>query len=590
MLQGQSCEQLLCRFQSMSKDGMQEQLEKELEKIERELAQKLKGMLTKAAENCGMAMRSAGPNVSLMGTTYSGILYFETGEEVFTLTVQAGDSLALAFVPEREGGGGPMLSLRALLPPQEREDDGGLDNCIDVNHDFYLRCAFHAIPKPCMLMVASDGCFDAFPSMLHFEHFILKKLCSEESIDLSSAVRQMYRHFANGASSDDSSTMAVCAFGMNFGQDSEAPLTVCGMASRRLEKLEKEYGRLNPGSNVLENGEESREKTMQQINLKENEVLRGYRDRFWGSTEWIRQYCERQLAASAPEEFERINAQTRTAVSAIEQEINAKTNTILAAIHADWLSLRKNVLSDECNPDTADGQRRGLLAYIGNRRDAAVRTIRQCSLELDGLKAQLSENAACIERAAGRYAALCKAAASENENNPDALSDALNELKELNREIIRTLKDKDDWEDRLRQARELLLSEERPQIYLFFRQILNRDEQALMLVSAEDQERLRDLLQQIDALEKEKDGLNFQKAARISDAAKKLYSERPLTYMRRCLEENPENTDQTLMQEIREKLNEIRDEYRPQLEKQAQTQELMERYRHEYESIMCLRR
>ncbi len=285
------CEPFLHSLQSLQP----EQRTGELEKLEGELAQRLKELLVKASVNCGLSMRTAGPNVSLMGTTYSGIVFHESEKEVAAFTVQAGDSLAIALVPERNEEHQPVLAFRVLLPPQERETDGGLINCIDASHDFYLRCAYHVLPKPCLLMVTSDGCFDAFPSMLHFEYFLMDQLGKEKSGELASTMERIRQYYAADPSNDDSSTMAICGFGP------EAADFVPQMAHRRLKQLEKAYGKLLSNPEAFMREEAEVEEANRRINLEELAVLGKYTDVFWEKAEWLRQYCGQKAAEQARE-------------------------------------------------------------------------------------------------------------------------------------------------------------------------------------------------------------------------------------------------------------------------------------------------
>lgn len=584
LLQGQSSEQLFRHLQSFN----QEQLEEELGKIEHYLAVNLKHSLDKASSNCKMSMRSSGPNVSLMGTTYSGILFYEGENEVYTLTIQAGDSLAIALVTEKNKDNQPMLSFRSLLPPQEREDDGGMDNCIDVNHDFYLRCAYHVIPKPCMLMVTSDGCFDAFPSMLQFERFVMDKLCDEKSNDLASAVDLIYQYFATGISTDDSSTFAMCGFGLDAYEN------VSRLAYRRLKEMDKEYGDIIQATGTPRN-EEEQDEIMQQITLEENELLRNYTEVFWEKTEWIRKYCEKRMADSIPGEIEKINDEIRTAAKKADDQIRQHERDILKLIEANWILLREKIDPSISLLDISGRQRAksGLLGISFGKKISPIDVIQQISAQLDDTKKKICIDAERIERTSQKYVSLCQMVASESKADADIkneVSDNIDQIVQLHRQMMRALDEKDTLEEHLCQATDQLLRDERQQIQSYFQQILAHNELAIVTIPTQNQEQIRSMLKRIDTLKSELNSLDANKDGRIAGAAKRVYSERPITYIRMCLQESPENADDELIQQIRKELEKIHENYRSKLERQTKKEVLLKQYRHDYESIMISRR
>ena len=582
LLQGQPSE---CLFHYLQKFD-QEKLEEELGKIEKYLAVNLKSSLDKAASNCNMSMRSSGPNVSLMGTTYSGILFYEGENEVYTLTIQAGDSLAIALVAEKNEDNQPMLAFRSLLPPQETEAGGGMENCIDVNHDFYVRCAYHAIPKPCMLMVASDGCFDAFPSMLQFEHFVMDKLCDVKNSDLASAVDLIRQYYATGKSTDDSSTFAICSFGLDAYEN------VSKMAYRRLKEMEKKYGDLIQSAGALRDAEEQ-EEIMQQITLEENEVLRSYTELFWEKTEWIRQYCSGKMPESMPEAMDKINDEMQMASKQADEQIQQHRRVILKLIEANWVSLREKIDPFASTLDFGENPRAksGFWGIGFVRRNSPLDTIQQIPSQLDDIKKKICTDAERIETISKQYASLCQTAVSESKTETKReLFEIYDQLVQLHRQIIRALEERNALEEHLHQATDQLIRDERQQIQSYFQQILANNEHAIALIPSQNQEQIRSLLEQIDTLKRELNRLDAKKKEKMADAAKRVYAERPISYMRICLQEKPENVDNELMQQIREELKKINEKYRSKLDTQTKKEDLLKQYQHDYESIMISRR
>lgn len=61
-------------------------------------------------------------------------------------------------------------------------EDGTLQNVISASEDFELHAAEYRFEMPCIIIAATDGCFGYLRSPMHFEHLLLSKLQSANSI------------------------------------------------------------------------------------------------------------------------------------------------------------------------------------------------------------------------------------------------------------------------------------------------------------------------------------------------------------------------------------------------------------------------
>lgn len=60
-------------------------------------------------------------------------------------------------------------------------NDSPLSNYINADVDFALHHRLISVPLPCVLLVATDGCFGYVPTPMHFEYLLLKNLLASAS-------------------------------------------------------------------------------------------------------------------------------------------------------------------------------------------------------------------------------------------------------------------------------------------------------------------------------------------------------------------------------------------------------------------------
>ena len=163
--------------------------------------------LKQISQKVNLIYESSYTNLALLGSTLCATIYLEREDKVEALYLTAGDSRPYVW---SESNG-----LCQVLPDQEGAD-GGMTNYIKANDgaDFHIRCNYFSFAKPCILFNASDGCFDSGKftiSQLGFEKIILES--GVEADDMEKLGEALYSFFVVNGRHDDSSTIAMKAFG-----------------------------------------------------------------------------------------------------------------------------------------------------------------------------------------------------------------------------------------------------------------------------------------------------------------------------------------------------------------------------------------
>lgn len=533
-----------------------EERELHLEDLGGKLARKLREKLDQAAQNCGMTWDfNNDNNLSLMGTTYSGLVYLEAEDCVHVISIQAGDSLCLAMTAQPNANGHPMLTLQQLLPAQERESDGGLSNCIGVNHDFHFACAYHCLPKPCVLLAVSDGCFDAFSSMRWFEHFLMTHLADEKHQVLADALNSMHAYFATGASLDDASTLVAATFGF----DVFARLR--RMASMRLEDMVQRYGmKAEDASLALTQDEESLlEENRVQRSLAQRELMAQYADACWQGSGWLREKFLRRLdepdqkaavdAAMAKESVR--SGQART-------ELRAQQAELRSLVDAYWLTLRPR----------GSQQRSGFS--MGNSADALADDLAGKIRSRDRLSQDILRGREDQRRQAQQLAALAEAYSlpeggdarameqyhfehtKQLEQQLQRLEDASGQLVTAQYQLAPLKTDID------RMSRQLLAREEAAVTEMCEALAENRPPRAFYSLDADAQAAFQDVLKRIVALRRELDDLTATVLPRIREGcARQLFLKRPMMPCLECINEHGDTLPAELYGKLRAALDDI---------------------------------
>lgn len=149
----------------------------------------------------------------LLPTTLAFIRYTEKKGSVIVETVWAGDSRCYALVPE---------GLK-LLSVDDEDNSGLITNLFYADNDkVTLNYICHEIPKPCVLMVVSDGIFDPFDphENLGVEHTLLSKI--KESNSPKEVATSLGNYY--GEIRGDDATMAFVPLGFDSFEDMQNKL------------------------------------------------------------------------------------------------------------------------------------------------------------------------------------------------------------------------------------------------------------------------------------------------------------------------------------------------------------------------------
>lgn len=178
--------------------------------------------------DCGAA---AGTMLKSFPTTLAAAVCGRDGGDLGAAFFWAGNSRGYVLRPDGliqvseddvYGDCDAMASLR---------QDPPLSNCLFADGDYLIRGRLIEEPLPLIVITATDGCFDCFPSPMHFEYMLLRMMSESESYDdWRSAMIDLLRDRA----SDDFSMVLGC-----FGFESFDTMKRAFLNRRRL--LWKEY-------------------------------------------------------------------------------------------------------------------------------------------------------------------------------------------------------------------------------------------------------------------------------------------------------------------------------------------------------------
>ncbi|MEK6373225.1 MAG: hypothetical protein AABO58_11060 [Acidobacteriota bacterium] len=96
----------------------------------------------------------------------------------------AGDSRCFALSPT---AGLQQLTVDHLRTPSDAlanlTNDSSISNCITADEAFYIDAREFALPTPCIVIAATDGCFGYVATPMHFEALLLAALMEARSTD-----------------------------------------------------------------------------------------------------------------------------------------------------------------------------------------------------------------------------------------------------------------------------------------------------------------------------------------------------------------------------------------------------------------------
>ena len=177
--------------------------------------------MRQVAERANLVYESKSSGMALLPTTITLALCAAQENTAEVLFVWAGDSRG--YVWNAEG-------LKQATADHESEEV--MTNIISLRAPFYLSCRFMVLSQPCVVLNASDGCFDCFTAPIDFEYCLLDALTRADSMDV---FLDSMRVFFAANSSDDSSTLAL----QTYGYEDYAALRAA--AQERLKQIQEKY-------------------------------------------------------------------------------------------------------------------------------------------------------------------------------------------------------------------------------------------------------------------------------------------------------------------------------------------------------------
>lgn len=337
-----------------------------LEEMGNFFASRIREVLCKAAESANIIYESAYAGLALLGTTLTAGIVREKDGCAQVILVTAGDSRPYVWTPS--------MGLCQLVADEERPD-GGMTNYIKANEgeSFSIDCHFFSFPEPCILLNASDGCFDssAFLSPMAFEKLILESIVSAN--DIAGAAKAMEEFFLDHGRHDDSSTMAAKVFGFS---DMAA---LKKAAQERLDRIKNSF--LSRLDGVLENdfigmlssGDDAKTKLIKAVTAEA------------GNAPEIKEYCRNAVKDSAAE---KISTLENDEIAEVRKSAEAQKVLLRSFIADNIIAFR----TDIGNLDDSQCELYELLSSVKMNDSVNPYNIKKNIKAQEELKTEINEN------------------------------------------------------------------------------------------------------------------------------------------------------------------------------------------------------
>lgn len=346
-------------------------------------------------------------NMLLLPTTLTTTLYNECEDYVEALYLQAGDTLP--YVLDEKG-------LAQIMEAHEDESNE-MTNRISANEGFYIECKYHRFKKPCLLLNASDGCFD-LPLIKYTTPLTLEKLVldcivdnktlgkdlmemgdtegmTEEEKQNKRIGEQIRCYFEFGKGDDDSASMAIKSFGFESFEEVQA------FAKKRLEKIQEEY--LEEMPDLCDH---SYQVEKNKITNQEKELLESMKFSLW-QDESVREYCKGIVAkggvmADYDNFYQEVKADIQKALEGIEanekEALPIITRYYLAILEAekkkDFAAYKKLFKKAKKYLETAENELKAIQSEASSyqmdfdkQKEIIIETLKaaQASVKFDGV-------------------------------------------------------------------------------------------------------------------------------------------------------------------------------------------------------------
>lgn len=505
-----------------------------LSTLEREVEEALRTRLIQAVHNSGMDALLAEEAAFSLGTTYTGMLCVEDADCVHAIAIQAGDSLAMALVPEKDDEDRDMLCFRMLLPAQEEAAGGATTNRISVNNSFYLRCGYFCLPKPCALMVMSDGCFDLCSSMVRFERFMMDRLSAPEAQEMADMSKVLYDVYAMDVCNDDSSSMAMRAFGYDEFK------TLKAQAYFRQEWLDRHYGEVLGDVRAEREAEDELEAAKVQRIRNRNRMLAEHADAFWKGSAWIREVSCKDAELPRRNLIEKEKAKLDAEKDRLRGQLQGVTAKANALVRANWLTIRTQL------PGTREKHEEHRISVFGTRPDDPGKRVQEAmKIAADAERDMLAAFRWAAE-VSGVYSRSCSqiAGKSKAEGEPDEVFKSLTKAHQQAEAKRRQMKDADA---KAKQLLSDLLYQEKERIDSFTDMLYQDGASELAKLPPEARQTIADSREDYLRCSEQIKAIPDMLTAAVERIAYDYYCEAPLSAILKCIAEHPETLPEDLL-------------------------------------------
>lgn len=243
----------------------QDTIDRVLSEYAKRLAKEIRDKLEKIAKKIGLEIETSVTGAYLLPTTLQIALTKEEKNVVKSVFLWAGDSRA--YMWNKDG-------LAQIT--DDHENGETMYNLVCLSRDFKIETRYESFQKPCVLFVATDGCYkcSCYSSPLEMEMTFLNAFNDADTFE--DAAKNFEEAYDRIGRHDDSNSMALQSFG--YDNDDNAPDygIFKNAVKERLKHIQQNIIRKLPDIFEVNYSEESR-----RIEEMKNDIV------FENATEWI---------------------------------------------------------------------------------------------------------------------------------------------------------------------------------------------------------------------------------------------------------------------------------------------------------------
>lgn len=243
----------------------QDTIDRVLSEYAKRLAKEIRDKLEKIAKKIGLEIETSVTGAYLLPTTLQIALTKEEKNVVKSVFLWAGDSRA--YMWNKDG-------LAQIT--DDHENGETMYNLVCLSRDFKIEARYESFQKPCVLFVATDGCYkcSCYSSPLEMEMTFLNAFNDADTFeDAAKNFEEVYDRIGRH---DDSNSMALQSFGYDNEDNARDYDIFKNAVKERLKHIQQNIIRKLPDIFEVNYSEESR-----RIEEMKNDIV------FENATEWI---------------------------------------------------------------------------------------------------------------------------------------------------------------------------------------------------------------------------------------------------------------------------------------------------------------